>query len=114
MATLLLIVALLSVAGNAAAVLNTIQVPSGSCADPSTTYLQANSKTVGLGVYNPDIPFVAHVNSGDTLSIECVTPIVTAGGGEEAEGKGRGKRRGKKKGETKEGGGERKESIGLT
>ncbi|GAQ78330.1 acetamidase/formamidase [Klebsormidium nitens] len=43
------------------------------CALPSTTYLAANSKTVVHGLFDPSIPPVAHVRSGDTLVAECVS-----------------------------------------
>lgn len=40
---------------------------------PSTTYLAATSETVVHGVFDPSIPPVAHVRSGDTLVAECVS-----------------------------------------
>ncbi|GAQ87318.1 acetamidase/formamidase [Klebsormidium nitens] len=95
----LLVLLVAAVLAPAAAVLDTLVYPSGSCSDPSTTYLQANSKTVRRGILNPTFPAVAHVQSGDTITAECVGVSVTSllrrprgkgGGGRGAEG-GRGK-----------------------
>ncbi|GAQ80050.1 hypothetical protein KFL_000450065 [Klebsormidium nitens] len=49
----------------------------GDCAMPSTTYLYATSKTVRRGIFSPDFPAVAHVQSGDIITAECVTHQAT-------------------------------------
>ncbi|GAQ79555.1 acetamidase/formamidase [Klebsormidium nitens] len=66
-----------SIAPPAAALLDSIQVPDPTCGAPSTTYVQANSKTVKRGIINPEFPSVAHIVSGDTITMECLTGGIT-------------------------------------